>query len=59
MGEEREKPERVQKKIEDILKEGLISAKEHAEVIAHIINAVDALSQREDAIESGKKRKLE
>lgn len=41
-----EEPQKVQKKIDDILKESLIAARERAEIIVHIINGMDALSSR-------------
>ena len=58
--------EKKVKKVDDILKEGLISAREHAEIIVHIINGMEELRKQVvsqgEAIQElgkGKKRMLE
>lgn len=49
----------VQKKVDLILKEGVVYANEIAQVIVHIINAMDTLNKRVEELEKGKKRKID
>lgn len=50
------------KKVDDILKEGLMNAQHHAQLLVHIINSIDQLNKRVEQLElydKGKKRRID